>query len=154
MKKTYKVLMTLLLAGTAILGIAALAHQRSLSEDTYYLPAEVVSSQAGVTIFGQVDGEQPTNYVYSVSGTYPDGVPYLLTMDTLGTETPADDEILVVWLPAAEAPAAPSHLNEPHGSASPNYAKHTPANSLPAPECVFCCTQTAPVSCWGPSLPR
>lgn len=107
MKKTYKVLITLLLADTAILGIAALAHQRSLSEDTYYLPAEVVSSQTGVTIFGQVDGEQPTNYVYSVSGTYPDGVPYLLTMDTLGTETPADDEILVVWLPAAEAPAAP-----------------------------------------------
>ena len=107
MKKTYKVLITLLLAGTAILGIAALAHQRSLSEDTYYLPAEVVSSQAGVTSFGQVDGEQPTNYVSSVSGTYPDGVPYLLTMDTLGTETPADDEILVVWLPAAEAPAAP-----------------------------------------------
>ena len=107
MKKTYKVLITLLLAGTAILGIAALAHQRSLSDDTSSLPAEVVSSQAGVTIFGQVDGEQPTNYVYSVSGTYPDGVPYLLTMDTLGTETPADDEILVVWLPAAEAPAAP-----------------------------------------------
>lgn len=107
MKKTYKVLITLLLAGTAILGIAALAHQRSLSEDTYYLPAEVVRSQAGATVFGQVDGEQPTEYVYSVSGIYPDGVPYLLTMDTLGTETPADDEILVVWLPAAEAPAAP-----------------------------------------------
>ena len=67
----------------------------------------MVRSQAGATVFGQVDGKQPTEYVYSVSGIYPDGVPYLLTMDTLGTETPADDEILVVWLPAAEAPATP-----------------------------------------------
>ena len=107
MKKTYKALIALLLVGTAIFSIAALAHQRLLSDDTYYLPAEVVSNQADATVFGQVDGEQPAKYVYSISGMYPDGVPYLLTMDTLGTEDPADDEILVVWLPAAEAPTAP-----------------------------------------------
>ena len=136
MKKTYKVLITLLLAGTAILGIAALAHQRSLSEDTYYLPAEVVSSQAGVTIFGQVDGEQPTNYVYSVSGTYPDGVPYLLTMDGPS----AYPDRLISMSPTALPP-------------------QTTQNTLPRTAYLlrsvfFCCTQTAPVSCWGPSLPR
>lgn len=106
MKKTHKVLTALLLTGIAILGIAVLAHQRPLSEDAYYLQAEVVSSQDGTTVFGQVDGEQPTEYVYSISGTYLDGVPYLLSMSSLGTEDPSDDEILVVWLPAAEAALA------------------------------------------------
>lgn len=109
MKKTYKALIALLLTGIALLGIAVLAHQRPRSQNAYYLPAEVVNSQDGTTVFGQVDGEQPTEYVYSISGTYPDGVPYLLSMSSLGTEDPSDDEILVVWLPAAEAALAAAH---------------------------------------------
>lgn len=106
MKKTHKTLIALLLTGIVLLGIAVLAHQRPSDQDAYYLSAEVVSSQDGTTVFGQVDGEQPTEYVYSISGTYLDGVPYLLSMSSLGTEDPADDEILVVWLPAAEAAIA------------------------------------------------
>lgn len=109
MKKTYKALIALLMTGIALLGIAVLAHQRPRSQNAYYLPAEVVNSQDGTTVFGQVDGEQPTEYVYSISGTYPDGVPYLLSMSSLRTEDPSDDEILVVWLPAAEAGLAAAH---------------------------------------------
>lgn len=116
MKKTHKLLISLLLTGIAILGIALLARHRSLSDETYYLPAEVISSQGGSTIFGQVDGQQPSNYAYSVSGTYPDDVPYLLSMDSLGTKDPADDQVLVVWLPAAGEPAAPAQARPSDGS--------------------------------------
>lgn len=111
MKKTYKRFTALLLTGIAVLAIAALgmtalAHGRSQPTDPYYLQAEVVSSQNGETTFGQVDGEQPTQYLYSISGTYTDDVPYLLSMDPMGTSTCSDDEILVVWLPAVAAAAS------------------------------------------------
>lgn len=66
-------------------------------EELYYLAAEVVDTQDGQTRFAQIDGESPTLYIYTASGIFPDHIPYLLTMDTQGTDSPADDTVLVVW---------------------------------------------------------
>ena len=69
----------------------------ALPETLYYLSAEVVSIQDGQTRFAQIDGETPTLYIYDVPGTFPEDIPYLLTMDSQGTATPADDAVVVVW---------------------------------------------------------
>ena len=76
---------------------AAGAERTAPPEEIYYLPAEVVSIQDGQTRFAQIDGEAPTEYIYTVPGAFPDHIPYLLAMDTQGTDTPADDIVLVVW---------------------------------------------------------
>ena len=73
------------------------AESAPLQEELYYLPAEVVDTQDGQTRFAQIDGESPTLYIYTVPGIFPDHIPYLLTMDTQGTDSPADDTVLVVW---------------------------------------------------------
>ena len=65
--------------------------------ETYYLQAEVIGHQDGETIFGQVDGLEPSDDTYTTQGSYADDIPYLLTMDTMGTDDPSDDQILVVW---------------------------------------------------------
>ena len=73
------------------------AESAPLQEELYYLPAEVVDTQDGQTRFAQIDAEDPTLYIYTVPGIFPDHIPYLLTMDTQGTDSPADDTVLVVW---------------------------------------------------------
>lgn len=97
MDKKYKLFIGLLAASAAGLGITALALEQPLSADTYYLPAEAIRSQGDETVFGQVDGEEPSVYLYTAPGNYPDDAPYLLTMDPQGTEDPSDDTVLVVW---------------------------------------------------------
>lgn len=90
----------LALAGAAALlwtGLPARAEDPAGTDGLYYLPAEVVSTGDGQTRFAQIDGEDPTQYVYAVPGTFPDHIPYLLTMDSRGTDTPADDTVVVVW---------------------------------------------------------
>ena len=56
-----------------------------------------VEQQADYAVFATVDGAEPTECTYGRTGNYREDVPYLLTMDSMGTEAPEDDEILVVW---------------------------------------------------------
>lgn len=65
--------------------------------ELYYLEAEVVEILEETTRFGHVDGPEPSSLTYETPGNYDDSIPYLLTMDSMGTEDPSDDEILVVW---------------------------------------------------------
>lgn len=67
--------------------------------DTYdnikYIPAEIVATNDESTYFGTPDG-----HIYAVETglhRWPDDVPYLLNVDTNGTDERTDDEILVVW---------------------------------------------------------
>lgn len=93
-------LLTLLLSGAMILSAFAIFHQAKAADttdETYYLPAEVVEILDHTTVFGQVDGPAPSSLTYEKAGIYSSTIPYLLTMDSMGTEDPADDEILVVW---------------------------------------------------------
>ena len=69
----------------------------ALPEELYYLEAEVVEQQADYAVFATVDGAEPTECTYGRTGNYREDVPYLLTMGSMGTEAPEDDEILVVW---------------------------------------------------------
>ena len=69
----------------------------ALPEGLYYLEAEVAEQRADYAVFGTVDGDGPTECTYIREGTYREDVAYLLTMDTMGTAAPEDDEILVVW---------------------------------------------------------
>ncbi len=66
--------------------------------ETYYLPCEVIATNETSTYFGTVD--QDTQQIYAVNTgdhQWPDDVPYLLHMDSMGTKDVTDDEILVVW---------------------------------------------------------
>ena len=66
--------------------------------DFYYYQAEVVSQSNGTVVFGGVDVENPQLFAWkSTSESINIDVPYLLTMNSKGTETTEDDEILVVW---------------------------------------------------------
>lgn len=83
-----------------LLPVLSAAHQVRAAEsgaELYYLEAEVVEILDCSTRFGQVDGPEPSSLTYETEGNYDAAIPYLLTMDSMGTEDPADDQILVVW---------------------------------------------------------
>ena len=93
------ILAAALCAGVLIPALAALHHAQAAESETalYYLEAEVVDVLDHATVFGQVDGPAPSSITYEAAGVYTADIPYLLTMDSMGTSDPADDEILVVW---------------------------------------------------------
>lgn len=65
---------------------------------SYYLPCEIVATNETSTYFGTVD--QDTVQIYAVctgENEWPDDVPYLLHMDSMGTQDVTDDEVLMVW---------------------------------------------------------
>lgn len=60
-----------------------------------YIPAEIVATNDTSTYFGTPDG-----HIYAVETRlhyWPDDVPYLLDVNTNGTDDKTDDEVLVVW---------------------------------------------------------
>lgn len=68
------------------------------NDDTYYLPCEIVAQNETSTYFGTVDAEYQEIYaVETRCHEWPDDVPYLLYMDSKGTEDVRDDEVLCVW---------------------------------------------------------
>lgn len=66
--------------------------------NVYFVYAEKTTEKDGVVTFATVNLKDNQSYTWvSEYGTeYPD-VPYMLTMDSKGTATLKDDEILVVW---------------------------------------------------------
>lgn len=70
----------------------------STDDDTYYLPCEIVAQNETSTYFGTVDAEYQEIYaVETRCHEWPDDVPYLLYMDSKGTDDVRDDEVLCVW---------------------------------------------------------
>lgn len=67
--------------------------------NVYFVYAEKTTEKDGVITFATVNLKDNQFYTWvSEYGTeYPD-VPYMLTMDSKGTATLEDDEILVVWV--------------------------------------------------------
>lgn len=64
-------------------------------DTTYYQEAEVVAYNDTSVYFGTTD-----NNIFHIEMNdteYPDTVPYLLHMDSMGTDDISDDEIIVVW---------------------------------------------------------
>lgn len=64
----------------------------------YYLPCEIVAVNETSTYFGTVD--QDTTQIYAVETAdheWPNDIPYLLHMDSMGTKDVTDDEVLMVW---------------------------------------------------------
>ena len=94
-----KMLVWMLLLGAAASagGINREVRASDLPDGLYYLAAEVVEQRADYAVFGTVDGRGPTECTYTRPGNYREDVPYLLTMDSMGTEEAGDDEIVVVW---------------------------------------------------------
>ena len=90
---------TVCIAAILVPALAALHAARAAESETtlYYLEAEVVEVLDHSTVFGQVDGPTPSSNTYETAGIYSASIPYLLTMDTMGTSDPSDDKILVVW---------------------------------------------------------
>lgn len=95
--KKILVWMLLLGAAAAVGGVTGEVRASELPDGLYYLEAEVVEQQADYAVFATVDGAEPTECTYARTGNYREDVPYLLTMDSMGTAAPEDDEILVVW---------------------------------------------------------
>lgn len=64
----------------------------------YYLSCEIVATNETSTYFGTVDQDKVQIYAVCTGGNeWPDDVPYLLHMDSMGTEDVTDDEVLMVW---------------------------------------------------------
>lgn len=66
--------------------------------NVYFVYAEKIAEKDGVVTFATVNlkNNQFYTWVNEYGTEYPD-VPYVLTMDSKGTATLEDDEILVVW---------------------------------------------------------
>lgn len=93
-----KALWTALAASVFFLDGFMMGSSAPNQEDLYYLPCEVVATNEASTYFGAVD--QDTQQIYAVNTgdhQWPDDVPYLLHVDSMGTKDVTDDEILVVW---------------------------------------------------------
>ena len=86
--------MLAILSGVFMIESVFLASTKDSLDTTYYLPAEIVSYNDTCVYF-----ETPNNILYiEMNGAnYPDTVPYLLHMDSMGTDDILDDEIIVVW---------------------------------------------------------
>lgn len=69
-----------------------------VEQNVYFVYAEKTAEKDGVVTFATVNLKDNQSYTWvSEYGTkYPD-VPYMLTMDSKGTATLEDDEVLVVW---------------------------------------------------------
>lgn len=70
-------------------------YENNETPDIYYMQAEVVYADASGTVFGRVDSNY--TYRYEKSTYMRNDVPYILTMDSNGTEDISDDSILCVW---------------------------------------------------------
>lgn len=72
--------------------------ETEVEPNVYFVYAEKVKEEGDVITFATVNLKDNQFYTWvSEYGTeYPD-VPYMLTMDSKGTATLEDDEILVVW---------------------------------------------------------
>ena len=93
----YMVILTICILFLVHAAITGVSETEEVS-DFYYYQAEVVSQSNGTVVFGGVDVENPQLFAWkSTSESINIDVPYLLTMDSKGTETTDDDEILVVW---------------------------------------------------------
>lgn len=99
-KVIFTIFMVILTICILFLVYAAITGVQEADEvsDFYYYQAEVVSQSDETVVFGGVDVENPQLFAWkSTSESINIDVPYLLTMDSKGTETMDDDEILVVW---------------------------------------------------------
>ena len=94
MSKYTKILYAALAAWVVLLIIVLVTNiDVKKTDNTYYLPAEVLAVSETATYFGCENG-----HVYAVNAThYSDQFPYLLCMDPAGTKDPVDDMVLVVW---------------------------------------------------------
>lgn len=63
----------------------------------YYYQAEIIAQSDGIVTFGGVDVENPQIYIYNAGKELDCDVPYLLTMDNIGTDDISDDIVVVVW---------------------------------------------------------
>lgn len=72
--------------------------ETEVEPNVYFVYAEKTAEKDGVVTFATVNLKDNQFYTWvSEYGTeYPD-IPYMLTMDSKGTATLEDDEILVVW---------------------------------------------------------
>lgn len=72
--------------------------ETEVEPNVYFVYAEKTAEEDGVVTFATVNLKDNQSYTWvSEYGTeYPD-IPYMLTMDSKGTATLDDDEILVVW---------------------------------------------------------
>lgn len=73
--------------------------ETEVEPNVYFVYAEKTSEKDGVVTFTTVNlkDNQFYTWVNEYGYDYPD-VPYMLTMDSKGTATLEDDEILVVWV--------------------------------------------------------
>ena len=72
--------------------------ETEVEPNVYFVYAEKVEEEGDVITFATVNlkNNQFYTWVNEYGNDYPD-VPYMLTMDSKGTATLEDDEILVVW---------------------------------------------------------
>ena len=72
--------------------------ETEVEPNVYFVYAEKVEEEGDVITFATVNlkNNQFYTWVNEYENDYPD-VPYMLTMDSKGTVTLEDDEILVVW---------------------------------------------------------
>ena len=81
----------LIFAGGLVFGLGV----PDADDSIRYIPAEIVATNDESTYFGT-----PSGHIYAAETGlhhWPDDVPYLLNVDTNGTDDRTDDEILVVW---------------------------------------------------------
>lgn len=72
--------------------------ETEVEPNTYFVYAEKIKEEGKTITFVTVNlkENQTYNWINEFDTNYPD-VPYLLTMDSKGTVTLEDDEILVIW---------------------------------------------------------
>lgn len=72
--------------------------ETEVEPNVYFVYAEKVEEEGDVVTFATVNLKDNRFYTWvnEYGNNYPD-VPYMLTMDSKGTATLEDDEILVVW---------------------------------------------------------
>lgn len=70
-------------------------YNQNETPDIYYMQAEAIYTDASGTVFGRVDSNH--TYRYEKSTYMRNDIPYILTMDSNGTEDISDDSILCVW---------------------------------------------------------
>lgn len=77
---------------------SAMISETEVEPNVYFVYAEKTAEKDGVVTFATVNlkNNQFYTWVNEYGTEYPD-VPYVLTMDSKGTATLEDDEILVVW---------------------------------------------------------
>jgi hypothetical protein len=72
--------------------------ETEVEPNVYFVYAEKAAEKDGVVTFATVNLKDNQFYTWtSEYGTKYSDVPYILTMDSKGTATLEDDEILVVW---------------------------------------------------------